>query len=68
MAHDVVVQSFIGIASGCRVYLSTIVKRYRLSLEIGNGPTISTCSWSNMCDGREKDLTGDLICLSILDL
>ena len=62
LAYDLVVQSFTGIASGHRVNLSTIVKRYRLSLEIVNGLTISICSLSNLCDGRERDLNDDLIC------
>ena len=48
VAHDTVVASSIGIASGHLVDLSMIVNRYRFPSELGSGPTISTC----MCPKR----------------
>ena len=61
------VWSFMGMASGHRVYLSMIVNKYLFSLDVGMGPTISTWMLVKRCDGVRNDFNGVFTCLSTLD-
>ena len=66
VAHDTVVASSIGIASGHLVDLSMIVNRYRFPSELGSGPTISTCMCPKRRVGCWKLPRDALVCLCIL--
>ena len=71
------VWSFMGMASGHRVYLSIdtwivdlsymIVNKYLFSLDVGRGPTMSTWMLVKRCDGVRNDFNGVFTCLSTLD-
>ena len=61
------VWSFMGMASGHRVYLSMIVNKYLFSLAVGRGPTMSKWVLVKRCDGVRNDFNGVFTCLSTLD-
>jgi hypothetical protein len=56
-----------GMASAHLLVLSTIVNRWvKPSLEIGKGPTKSTCTCENLMAGMGMGTTGALACVTIL--
>ena len=57
-----VVISGIGTASGHLVNLSMQVSKYVLPFDTGRGPTISTCTWSNLASGIVKVPRGVIVC------
>ena len=61
-----VVISSIGTASGHLVNLSMQVSKYVLPFDTGRGPTISTCTWSNLASGVAKVPRGVIVCCCTL--